>query len=508
MKKKTHLIVTFFLSVLFSELLASNEFVKSPSVDTNNQGVTCFQEGKHAFDQANYSRSLQLYLRFIKLAEQSDGSFPDEILDALCNIGAIHFYYSDYLGAVEYFRQGYERSLALGNTRMQEIFINNQCICLIKLNRLNEAEQMVRKLSKVRRVNKGIVSIHYYYLKGNIEMSKGEWDKAIYYLKAALKAHDIYNLDGQISETYKDIGACYEARNEWDSALFYTRKAEEQAVLANNIWELSRCMRSLMNIYAHLNDMENMLKYQERYFLLSDSLMNRREYMMIRSTHEQFEKNERGRQIQDLSFTISRQKTYLIGGCLLTLFTISFLLYQYRQKRRLFRAYEAVFARNRELIEAEKSYRMAIAHKKEVYPSSKSVDECNNGCRENEEDDLLQKITDVMENTMEYCKPDFGLPQLTALVGSNVSYVSSVIRNRTGKNVRTFINEYRIREARRRIMDAENYGQYTLQAIAESVGYDTPSTFNRAFKNLTGITPSLYQKLARQDNLSKCAGST
>ena len=120
-----------------------------PEADAKTHGPFCFREAKRAFDQANYSRSLQLYLRFIKMAE-SDGDFSEKVLEALCNIGAIHFYFSDYLGALEYFRKGYGKSMALGNVRMQEFFINNQSIGLIKLNRLNEAEQMTGKLLQIR----------------------------------------------------------------------------------------------------------------------------------------------------------------------------------------------------------------------------------------------------------------------------------------------------------------------------------------------------------------------
>lgn len=499
-KKKYPLVAICILYFLFSQFLMMEASVRTPEADADTQELFCFREAKRAFDQANYSRSLQLYLRFIKMAE-FDEDFSMKILDALCNIGAIHFYYSDYLGALEYFRKGYEQSMALGNVKMQEIFINNQSIGLIRLNRLNEAEQMTGKLLQIGGEFRKIIVVHYNYLKGNIEMGKGEWKKATDFLKTALVAHRVYRMDGQISETYKDIGSCYEARNMWDSALVFTKKAEEQAVRANNIWELSKCMRSLMNIYAHLDDTENMLKYQKNYFLLSDSLMNRREYMMIRSAHGQFEKIEKERQIKNLAFTISRQNSFLFGGCLVTLLAVGFLVYQYRQKKKLHRAYEAVFERNRELIEAEKLRKAVIERKKTttvacVERAGTTVVE---GCNENEDDELFRRITDVMENTLEYCKSDFGLPQLTALVGSNVSYVSAIIRDKTGKNVRTFINEYRILEARRRMTDTENYGQYTLQAIAESVGYDTPSTFNRAFKNLTGITPSLYQKLARQE---------
>ena len=46
-------------------------------------------------------------------------------------------------------------------------------------------------------------------------------------------------------------------------------------------------------------------------------------------------------------------------------------------------------------------------------------------------------------------------------------------------------------------MDTNRYGNYTIKAIAESVGYKSPTNFISAFKNITGITPSVYQKIAK-----------
>jgi AraC-like DNA-binding protein len=84
------------------------------------------------------------------------------------------------------------------------------------------------------------------------------------------------------------------------------------------------------------------------------------------------------------------------------------------------------------------------------------------------------------------------------MVNSNTKYVSQIINETYDKNFRTYINEYRVKEARKRLME-EKYGNYTIQGIAESVGYKSSTNFILAFKKTTGITPSLYQKLVKTD---------
>ena len=64
-------------------------------------------------------------------------------------------------------------------------------------------------------------------------------------------------------------------------------------------------------------------------------------------------------------------------------------------------------------------------------------------------------------------------------------------------NFRAFLNKYRIKEAMRRLEDIDNYGNLTIKAIAESVGYKSQATFISVFTKETGLKPSLYQQLAR-----------
>ena len=113
--------------------------------------------------------------------------------------------------------------------------------------------------------------------------------------------------------------------------------------------------------------------------------------------------------------------------------------------------------------------------------------------------DLEKKILDVMENCEDWLDPDFSISALSSMVNSNSRYVSALINDRFGKNFRAFINEYRVREAQRRLENKEEYGHLTLQAVGESVGFKSVSNFIAAFKKTTGLTPSTYQKIARSN---------
>ena len=128
-------------------------------------------------------------------------------------------------------------------------------------------------------------------------------------------------------------------------------------------------------------------------------------------------------------------------------------------------------------------------------------DDCDNDTQipDNEQNrDLYNRIVSTIESSAEYLNADFGLSNIVTAVGSNATYVSRVVRRYSGQNVPSFINEYRVREACRRLLD-DKYSNLTFGAIGESVGFSSQVSFNRTFKKVTGLTPSLYRKMAEAD---------
>ncbi|WP_288153227.1 helix-turn-helix domain-containing protein [uncultured Prevotella sp.] len=76
--------------------------------------------------------------------------------------------------------------------------------------------------------------------------------------------------------------------------------------------------------------------------------------------------------------------------------------------------------------------------------------------------------------------------------------VSQVINEHYGKNFKALLNECRIREACRRLTDAD-YGHLTIEGVAISVGIKSRSHFSSYFKQVTGMSPSVYQKISKEE---------
>ncbi|MFP4663568.1 MAG: helix-turn-helix domain-containing protein [Bacteroidales bacterium] len=111
---------------------------------------------------------------------------------------------------------------------------------------------------------------------------------------------------------------------------------------------------------------------------------------------------------------------------------------------------------------------------------------------------LMQSILKLMEKEKPYMDPKLTIFVFSRALNINKTYISKVINEQMNENFSSFINRYRVEEAKKYLKAAE-YENYTIEGIAHTVGFNSKASFNNAFKKFTGLTPSAYKK---QDNNS------
>lgn len=114
-----------------------------------------------------------------------------------------------------------------------------------------------------------------------------------------------------------------------------------------------------------------------------------------------------------------------------------------------------------------------------------------------DESDHLYKATNWLRNELEtnmfYKDAGLTLASLARALQITPHELSRIINQGTGKNFNDLINEYRVKEVIRKMQDPA-YKRITLQGIAYESGFNSKSTFNRTFKQLTKQSPLDYQK--------------
>ena len=130
-------------------------------------------------------------------------------------------------------------------------------------------------------------------------------------------------------------------------------------------------------------------------------------------------------------------------------------------------------------------------HTRQRYKGS-GLSDCDKG-------QVLARIKKVMEDVDEYCSPEFSVLRLSSLAGYKPKDISEVIHDFYNCNFNAFLNEYRIREACRRVAEDSSFTRLTIQGMANSVGFKSRSAFIAAFKKFAGLPPSEYIKISAQD---------
>lgn len=91
-----------------------------------------------------------------------------------------------------------------------------------------------------------------------------------------------------------------------------------------------------------------------------------------------------------------------------------------------------------------------------------------------------------------YLKPDPTLQDLVQLVGSNRTYLSDYFNKELNTTFYNYINQRRIKEGC--IPLFVHHPELTIETIAYQSGFNSISTFRRAFQKETGMTPKEYRK--------------
>ena len=102
---------------------------------------------------------------------------------------------------------------------------------------------------------------------------------------------------------------------------------------------------------------------------------------------------------------------------------------------------------------------------------------------------LYQRIVDHVEQEQAYLDGDFSLQSLASALHISTNHASQAINESEQRNFRDFLNRRRIDEACKRL---KNRPETNLLALALDVGFNSKSSFNRAFRKFTGSTPSEY----------------
>lgn len=117
-----------------------------------------------------------------------------------------------------------------------------------------------------------------------------------------------------------------------------------------------------------------------------------------------------------------------------------------------------------------------------------------------EQDEIIElsvKLKGLMTSEKLYLDPDLSLGKLSKKMGVSSKRLSQVINQSENINYSKFISTYRVAEAKKRLV-ADEYSHLKISAIAYDSGFNSLSSFNAAFKNITSMTAVQYRNSSKQ----------
>jgi putative ABC transport system permease protein len=112
----------------------------------------------------------------------------------------------------------------------------------------------------------------------------------------------------------------------------------------------------------------------------------------------------------------------------------------------------------------------------------------------------------TMKANVYYQDPELSLSSLAEKLDLSPHELSRIINTVLKKSFNDFINEYRVQAAARKMQDP-GYAHITLLGIAFESGFNSQSTFNRIFKQMTGKSPLEYKNDRKKEFPSYNLGS-
>lgn len=484
------------LLLLVIPMLSMQLYAKEAS-NIRNYADSCYGAGEAYYAHHQYALAMKSYLDALNASEH-DGT---QQLTAKIYIGIGNLYSTcgDYAMGLRFYRDALSLAQKANSKTLENRILNNLIGASCFSGKITDGERYFRLLAD----NKEHSAEYKYNLlmcKGLVSTFKKDNTNALHQYRKALAFAHQHNMDCNYTEAvYSCLAQLFADTGRPDSAVYYLKRNEHIARTTNNAYFLAETLRHLSDIYSTTGNTSRAAACRYEYVSLCDSIRSQEDFNAMKDAQYAYEADKSSRKInaltQEALFNqrqIRMQRLWIITLALGFAVFVALLLIVYRQKRQLAEAYNKLFDSSQKLLDNTQDKTNAAS---EPLPDTR---ESNVLLSAEQREELVAQIRVIMENTDEICRNDFNIERLAALASSNTRYVSEAINEGFGKNFRTILNECRIKEAMKRLADKANYGSYTIRAISESVGYKSQANFISQFTKMTGMKPSMYQKILKE----------
>ena len=431
--------------------------------------------------------------------------------------------YLDYEKAMRYFTDGSKIASSRGDKYYNMVFLSNMAV-VSNIRKDTSGIKYAAEIYKYGICKKDTSTIcNGAYLQAAFYLMKGELSRAKEMLNRALQLTDPDDLRyGEMLNLYAEIlykdSLPSEAERYYESAMKYTGHISASAATAiylsyghfllqeKRFSEAIRVLKkgtgiaedsdnrvhkyqlylSLSQAYEAVGNTSAALAYHKKYSTESENAINIEKERAVNELTRKYEQEIYEQEIYRHNMEIASQKRALaisIAIASITAGLSAVILSMYRKKDRL---YSKIVKQYRDEFEKKQ--------KNEIQTAAAGKD-------------IFDKVEKLIKYDGKYRDNSLTRDSLAEMIGTNRTYLSKVVNEKTGMSFVNYLNSYRIEKSLEILSDSDD--NTPLKAIGPAVGFNSMSTFYKLFREKVGMTPAKYRQkiieISKNDNLTKTA---
>ncbi|QHI36373.1 hypothetical protein IMCC3317_17350 [Kordia antarctica] len=464
-------------------------------------------KGIYYYDFGFYKEAMEYYLEVLKIAKQSD--LKGRQLAVMQNIALLKIEVNDRKGAIELL----EESLKIvENEKVRDFsFIHvNIYIALAKAyigieDYKQAAKYCYKGIELSEKYNDEGAKVYFYNFLGEIANANGNYEKAHEVLDRAEEIVErIGSTQAQLPFIKLDRAKTYYSQKKYEVTIQILLAIEKtQKLNSTDFIDLEEIYALLAKSYKEINNIEYSLKYYEKANKIYKENDKRQESISV-DIIKKYDLRTLKEELDESQENSKRTKYILYIGVFLTVAMILSLIVFYRKRERNNqRKFEAILkSLEEEIVEKDLEVEKIIV--KEV-DQIKTIEVKETETKEIEiidetKERLLKKLKSFEAKEL-YLSKHSSLNEVAKKLKTNTSYLSKLVNTHKGKSFTAYITDLRVNYAIKRLKNDKKFRSYTIDSIAQEIGFNRSESFSRAFKNKTGLYPSYFVKNLDSQNI-------
>ena len=323
-------------------------------------------------------------------------------------------------------------------------------------------------------VSKSFIPLHkdseiiYTFKKVKVLVAQKKYKDALKLINQYKKINASYDYH-QTQYFHKTL--CFYNLKKSDSTILYANKIinnKEDKFERNNLITLYDI---LSNEYHNSNNLDSAYKYSKltmQHYELAEKNKEKTFQLLYENDFEKAKKLNREIKIEEQK----KQNNLFILFALVLIFVFCFMFFYLKNKQK----------KKQLIINELKNKTKEKETIKKEYNINKEL-----------ESQILDEIKKINTELI-FLKSDFSINMIAERINTNSTYVSFIFNKHYKESFKQYYTKTRIDYIVEKLKKEPIFRKYSIQGIAEEIGYTNASAFTRAFKKQMNITPSAFLK--------------